>query len=413
MKNIEERVNPKYRAIIVEDHKEIFLIAISGIKNLFTLDKAQKNCISPFEVLSRFEFEATFENSSVIITELIRFDNLLKFSCRDKILSLIDEIDTNIKSKEHSAKPFYELQAIYKEQNIPYAAYNFANLKNRFKENELIILLEKLKSEKCSKDRSALIKELNSKLYLFNDYPGLKIEFDNLVARYTSNLTSKPQTDYTFNERKSSKLQIAPEKQSRILVAIHEAPEVGQTRLFPFLPNLREVKITKVGKAFHLTESTQSKTISEGARRRLLNQKVCWVYYEAKDKHENSINGTSPKSINELDLCFSKLKQRFVLEGVKPRTTDSFINDYRKGEEICDMRMLNKEYWFSIGINNIWYITYEKSSDFRFYNLKVDGKDCAGYVLAKKDYEDILRQLKELNKNVLKVREHINSIRIP
>ena len=64
-----------HRGMIVLDQTDRFLVSITGHDKLYELLKSDKNCVSVFEPLSRFEFDADFNDDNHIqINELIRFD---------------------------------------------------------------------------------------------------------------------------------------------------------------------------------------------------------------------------------------------------------------------------------------------------------------------------------------------------
>lgn len=399
--------NPFLRGMIVLDQTDRFLVSITGHDKLYTLLKSEKNCVSVFEPLSRFECDASFNDDIYIqINELIRFDNVLKVKHKDSILTLLAMLQDNMQNSIANIAPLNDLQAIFKGEHIPYSVYGFDKLRSEFWMLDLRVKIDELEQSEPGKKRDALIANLEKRIFMFENNP-------DQHTRYLEVLESFKPVAKTSTTAKDNF-----DKNNRILVAESEAPKAGELVDFPFLAKLGKVVIKTIGKSFLLLDT--SKNVSEATKKRLSGKMVCWVYYEPNDNAKPSSPSTAqskpstkedhlkPRSINELDNRFDRIKKLFELDGIKPRNSNSYVGDFRTGSEICDMRPLNKTYWFVVSAANIWYIDGEESTELMKHNIQLGGRSYSGYVLSKSDYQDVLNTLTWLNESVMDIRKKIN-----
>lgn len=400
-----ENNKPSYRGMITKDHSEYFEVSITGQDQLFKLYKEDELCLSIFEPLTRFEFyTVSLATERITITEIIRLDNILKIKHKEQISNLLAKIDGGLKQGELHTNEFYELQNLFKSEHIPFGVYGFNGLKDQFWRTDLILKLDELAASEPGKSRDEMIKALKKREFLLDQHPDQKIRFEEIVKGFQS-----PSKDKNLS------------KDNRVLVAESEAPKIGDIVEFPFLKNLGPLSITHIGKSFKLTDTI--KTVSDATKKRLEGQMVCWVYYEAKrsPKRPNDSTNTKPpkveadqyrpRSIDEVDKYLERVRKQFELDGIKPRNSTSYVADFRSGIDICDMRPLNKTYWFVIASGNLWYINNEPSTAIMHHNLNIMGVDCVGYVLTKADYPDIVNSLNYVNKSIQEIRTKISTTR--
>lgn len=395
---------PTHRGMIVLDQTDRFLVSITGHDKLYTLMKSDKNCVSVFEPLSRFECDASFNDDNHIqINELIRFDNVLKIKHKTSILALLAKLQDDMQNSIVNIVQLNDLQSIFKGEHIPYTVYGFDKLRSEFWLLDLRLKIDELKQSEPGKKRDGLIANLEKRTFMFENNP-------DQHARYLQVLESfKPVANPSTPAKDNF------DKNNRILVAESESPKVGELVEFPFLAKLGKVMIKTIGKSFLLSDG--SKNVSEATKKRLSGKMVCWVYYEPNGNTKASKPATAqpksddklkPRSINELDSHFDRIKKLFVLDGIKPRNSNSFVGDFRTGVEICDMRPLNKTYWFVVSTDNIWYLDGEESTALMHHNIQLGGRSYLGYVLTKADYPDVLNTLNWLNESVIEIRKKIN-----
>lgn len=395
-----------HRGMIVLDQTDRFLVSLTGHDKLYALLKSDKNCVSVFEPLSRFECDASFNDDNYIqINELIRFDNVLKIKHKDSILALLATLQDNMQNSIANIAPLNDLQTIFKGEHIPYSVYGFDKLRSEFWMLDLRVKIDELEQSEPGKKREALIANLEKRTFMFENNP-------DQHARYLQVLESfKPGA-------KPTTAKDSFDKNNRILVAESEAPKAGEWVEFPFLTKLGKVLIKTIGKSFMLTDG--SKNVSDATKKRLSGKMVCWVYYEpngntkpaspstAQSKPDAKDDSLKPRSINELDNHFDRIKKLFELDGIKPRNSNSYVGDFRTGKEICDMRPLNKTYWFVVSAANIWYLDGAESTELMKHNIQLGGRSYSGYVLSKADYQDVLNTLTWLNESVMDIRKKIN-----
>lgn len=402
--NDNDNKNQSHRGMIVLDQTESFLVSITGHDKLYKLSKDDKNCISLFEPLSRFEFNAVFiDEDEISIKELIRFDNVLKIKHKGAILDLLAKLQENMQNNIANVGPMNDLQKLFKVEHIPFSLLGFDKLRSEFWQLDLRLKIDELENSESGTKRQGLISNLEKRHFMFENNPDQHERFLSLIEKFKNE--SRPVKD-SFD------------KDNRILVAASEAPTVGERVTFPFKKQLGSVLVKTVGKTFVLTDSIS--TVTEATKRRLSGKDVCWVYYEAGSKDvaptkSNQENASKvrdeqlkPRSINELESHFDRIKKMFVLDGIKPRNSNSYIGDFRTGTEICDMRHLNKTYWFVISPDNIWYIDGVESSALMHHNIQLGGRSYLGYVLTKADYIDVINTLNWLNESVMDIRKKIN-----
>lgn len=395
-----------HRGMIVLDQTDRFLVSLTGHDKLYTLLKSDKNCVSVFEPLSRFECDASFNDDNYIqINELIRFDNVLKIKHKDSILALLATLQDNMQKCIANIAPLNDLQAIFKGEHIPYSVYGFDKLRTEFWMLDLRVKIDELEQSEPGKKREALIANLEKRTFMFENNPDQHERYLKVLESFKSG--EKPST-----------AKDSFDKNNRVLVAESEAPKVGEWVEFPFLAKLGKVLIKTIGKSFQLSDT--SKNVSEATKKRLSGKMVCWVYYEpngntkpsdsstAQSKPEAKDDSLKPRSINELDNHFDRIKKLFELDGIKPRNSNSYVGDFRTGTEICDMRPLNKTYWFVVSAANIWYLDGAESTELMKHNIQLGGRSYSGYVLSKADYQDVLNTLTWLNESVMDIRKKIN-----
>lgn len=397
-----ENNKPTYRGMIVTDHPEYFEVSITGQEPLFKLFKSDELCLSVFEPLSRFEFETlSIDTERIEITEIIRFDNVLKIKHKETISNLLAKIDGGIKEGTLLTSEFYELQNLYKGEHIPFTVYGFNRLRDLFWRTDLIRKLDELQGSEPGKAREDMVIALKKREFLLDQHEDQKVRFSDILKSFE---TQAPIKDKNLS------------KNNRVLVAESEAPKVGDLIEFPFLKMLGEVTITHIGKSFMLTDTI--KTVNVATKKRLEGQMVCWVYYEPKEKQSASTRQKKsgddqyrPRSIEEVDKYLERIRKQFEIDGIKPRNSTAYIADFRSGTDICDMRPLNKPYWFVIASDNLWYINNAPSTAIMHHNLNILGVDCVGYVLTKSNYPDIVNSLNFANKSIQEIRVKINSTR--
>ena len=395
-----------HRGMIVLDQTDRFLVSITGHDKLYELLKSDKNCVSVFEPLSRFEFDADFNDDNHIqINELIRFDNVLKIKHKDSILALLATLQDNIQNNIANIAPLNDLQAIFKGEHIPYSVYGFDKLRTEFWMLDLRVKIDELEQSEPGKKREALIANLENRGFMFENNQDQHERYLKVLEGFKS--SAKPST-----------AKDSFDKNNRVLVAESEAPKVGEWVEFPFLTKLGKVLIKTIGKSFQLSDTSQN--VSEATKKRLSGKMVCWVYYEptanknpsgsstAQYKSNTKDNRLKPRSINELDSHFDRIRKLFELDGIKPRNSNSYIGDFRTGKEICDMRPLNKTYWFVVSAANIWYLDGKESIELMKHNIQLGGRSYSGYVLSKADYQDVLNTLDWLNESVMDIRKKLN-----
>ncbi len=395
-----------HRGMIVLDQTDRFLVSITGHDKLYELLKSDKNCVSVFEPLSRFEFDASFNDDNHIqINELIRFDNVLKIKHKDSILALLATLQDNMQNNIANIAPLNDLQAIFKGEHIPYSVYGFDKLRTEFWMLDLRVKIDELEQSEPGNKREVLIANLEKRAFMFENNPDQHERYLKVLEGFKS--SAKPST-----------AKDSFDKNNRVLVAESEAPKVGEWVEFPFLTKLGKVLIKTIGKSFQLSDTSQN--VSEATKKRLSGKMVCWVYYEptanknpsgsstAQYKSNTKDNRLKPRSINELDSHFDRIKKLFELDGIKPRNSNSYIGDFRTGKEICDMRPLNKTYWFVVSAANIWYLDGEESIELMKHNIQLGGRSYSGYVLSKADYQDVLNTLDWLNESVMDIRKKLN-----
>lgn len=391
-----------HRGMIVLDQENRFLVSLTGHDKLYSLMKSDKNCISVFEPLSRFEFEASFiEDDYIEITELIRFDNVLKIKHKDAILNMLAILQDEMQNSIVNIKSLNDLQNIYKSEHIPYTVYGFDKVRTKFWQLDLKFKIDELEQSKPGKKREALIANLDKRIFRFEQHS------PDQHKRYLRILDSFKQASQPTKD--------SFDKDNRILLAESEAPKAGEWVEFPFLSKMGKVLVKTVGKSFILSDSLN--TVTEATKRRLSGKTVCWVYYEPNVKTQAYKSATAqvesneklrPRSINELEIQFNRIKKLFVLDGIKPRNSNSYVGDFRTGVESCDMRPLNKTYWFVVSTENIWYMDGEESTALMHHNIQLGGRTYLGYVLTKADYPDVLNTLQWLNESVIEIRKKIN-----
>lgn len=395
-----------HRGMIVLDQTDRFLVSLTGHDKLYALLKSDKNCVSVFEPLSRFECDASFiDDNCIQINELIRFDNVLKIKHKDSILALLATLQDNMQNSIANIAPLNDLQAIFKGEHIPYSVYGFDKLRTEFWMLDLRVKIDELEQSEPGKKREALIANLEKRGFMFENNQDQHERYLKVLEGFKS--SAKP-----------SKAKDSFDKNNRVLVAESEAPKVGEWVEFPFLTKLGKVLIKTIGKSFQLSDTSQN--VSEATKKRLSGKMVCWVYYEptanknasgsstAQSKPNTKDNRLKPRSINELDSHFDRIKKLFELDGIKPRNSNSYVGDFRTGTEICDMRPLNKTYWFVVSAANIWYLDGEESTELMKHNIQLGGRSYSGYVLSKADYQDVLNTLNWLNESVMDIRKKLN-----
>jgi hypothetical protein len=389
-----------YRGMIVSDHPEYLYVSITGKDQLFKLYKSDPLCLSIFEPLTRFEFETdNIDSEHITINEIVRFDNVLKIKHKNQITNLLAKIDGGIKQGELHTNELYELQNLFKGEHIPYSVYGFHKLRELFWLTDLIKKLDDLERSEPGKSREEMINLLQKRNFLMEQHPDQKSRFEKIINSFQDSAKDKSFT-----------------KKNRVLVAESEAPGIGDVVEFPFLKKLGELTITHVGKSFILTDTI--KTVNAATKKRLEGKMVCWVYYEPKEtigkeqtKPKDKEDQYRPRSIEEVDKYLERVRKQFELDGIKPRNNTAYVADFRSGTDICDMRPLNKPYWFLIASANIWYINSEPSTAIMHHNLQISGVNCVGYVLTKTDYPDIVNSLTYANKSVQEIRAKISTTR--
>lgn len=397
--NDNENKSRTLRGMIVLDQIDFFLVSITGHDKLYKLSKNDLNCVQIFEPLSRFEFDACFgDDSQISIEELIRFDNVLKIKHKNSILNLLALLQENLGNNIANIGPMNELQNIFKDEHIPFSVYGFDKIRADFWQLDLRLKIDELEKAEPGKKRDALIANLEKRTFMFENNPDQQSRYQSLLDKFK-------------NEKKAVKESF--KKDNRVLVAESEAPKVGEWVEFPFLAKLGKVLIRTVGKSFLLKDTIS--TVTEATKQRLNGKMVCWVYYEQSgDKSANNSSTAQsqakddddlkPRSINELNVHFDRIKRLFGLDGIKPRNSTSYVGDFRTGTEICDMRHLSSTFWFVLSADNIWYLDGAESTALMHHNIQLGGRSYLGSVLARADYPDVVNTLNWLNESVIDIR---------
>lgn len=397
-----ENNKASYRGMVLDDHSDYFTVSLTGEDRLFRLYKSDELCLSIFEPLTRFEFEADcIDAERLTITEIVRFDNSLKIKHKSKILKLITHVMDGLQLGHLHTSSFYELQNLLKGEHISFNLYGFNQVRDLFWRTDLIHKLDELQESEPGQVREDMIIALNKRDFLIDQHPDQKKRLHEILDSFTA-----PAKEKSLN------------KNNRVLVAEHEAPNIGDLVEFPFLKQLGVVKIINIGKSFKLTDTI--KTVGNATKKRLEGQIVCWVYYEPTEP-QNALSQSKKsdldddkyrlRSIDEVDKYLERIRKQFEIDGIKPRNSTAYIADFRSGTDICDMRPLNKPYWFVIASGNIWYINNAPSTAIMHHNLHILGVDCVGYVLTKSAYPDIVNSLNFANKSIQEIRVKMNSTR--
>lgn len=220
-------------------------------------------------------------------------------------------------------------------------------------------------------------------------------------------------------------------RRSRLLSLADMPHEVGQIATFKG----REVKISKIGKAFELTNS--DRLVPEFLRKKWANKQVCWLYFdelegklspedqkiqEDKVKNYYAKNTSNPKkTVNDshtVGKCETKKSNTEVRnhiwasktfmhhvayiksKGIKPRHRQDLIEEIKNSVVICDNRNMIAEGGSWIAYNNqyIWYMTYQLSSLAFDNNIRINNQMAQCWRMLSIDApENMIDELREIH----------------